>query len=300
MKIAITGGSGFIGQKLTSKLTSAGHEVLILTRNLEGKQSKDHVSYVKWMSQDAKPEVELEEIDAIVNLAGESIMGRWTKEKKEKILNSRMEATQAVLSIIQKLKQKPTVLLNASAIGYYGVSDSKDFVEGSKPDKQNFLSEVTQKWEACAKKAEDLGLRVVFGRIGIVLDSKEGALPMMVLPYKLFAGGTLGTGKQWMSWIHIDDLVSLYQFAIENDEVHGPLNITAPNPMQMIEFGKTISKVIGKPHWLPAPRIAMTTLLGEMSTLIVDGQKVFPRKAKELGYTFNYSELKPALTDLIG
>ncbi|WP_307728855.1 TIGR01777 family oxidoreductase [Alkalicoccobacillus plakortidis] len=254
MKIAITGGSGFIGQKLTAQLTSAGHDVLILTRSLEGKKQTDNVSYVKWMSDDSSPEVELEGIDGIVNLAGESIMGRWTEKKKQRILSSRIKATQAVLSIIKKLKQKPKVLLNASAIGYYGVSETIDFVEGSEPVETNFLSEVTDRWETEAAKAKDFGLRVVFGRIGIVLDKQEGALPKMVLPYKLYAGGTLGTGKQWMSWIHIHDLASLYQFALENEHISGPLNITAPNPMQMIEFGKTISQVIGKPHWFPSSK----------------------------------------------
>ncbi|MDQ0208269.1 TIGR01777 family oxidoreductase [Alkalicoccobacillus murimartini] len=300
MKIAITGGSGFIGQKLTSQLASSGHEVFILTRNIDGKNPSEHVSYVEWLTDVAKPEKQLEGIDAFVNLAGESIMGRWTDKKKQQIMNSRIEATQAVLEIIKNLEAKPKVLVNASAIGYYGVSETKEFIEGSTPETANFLSDVTERWEAEAAKASELGLRVVYGRIGIVLDKNEGALPKMVLPYKLLAGGTLGTGKQWVSWIHINDLAAMYQFALENDSVSGAFNITAPNPMQMIEFGHTIAKVMKRPHWLPAPSMAINIALGEMSTLLLDGQKVFPRKAKESGYTFTYSELKPALEHLLG
>ncbi|TSB45201.1 TIGR01777 family oxidoreductase [Alkalicoccobacillus porphyridii] len=300
MKIAITGGSGFIGQKLSQQLADSGHELIILTRTLDNKPAQSHITYVEWLTDGSEPEKHLEGIDAIVNLAGESIMGRWTKEKKQKILDSRVEATREVLSIIQKLKQKPEVLLNASAIGYYGISETADFVEGDEPEHKNFLSEVSITWEQEAKKALEYGVRVVYGRIGIVLDDQAGALPKMIIPYKLFAGGRLGTGRQWFSWVHIDDLTAMYQFALENKSISGPFNITAPNPMQMQEFGHTLAKVMNRPHWLPAPTFALSIVLGEMSTLLVEGQKVYPRKAKDNGYTFKYSELKPALEHLTG
>jgi uncharacterized protein len=300
MKIAVTGGTGFIGSKLTSALTELGHSVYILTRNPDNKPEQPSVTYVKWLSDDAKPELELEGIDAIVNLAGESIgEGRWTKERKERIKSSRIDATREVISILQKLTKTPDVLVNASATGYYGNSSKVTFTEQSPPIERNFLADVVIDWESEASKAKELGVRTVYTRFGIVLSKEEGALNRMLLPYKLFAGGPLGSGTQWFSWVHIDDVIGLILFSLTNDTVEGPLNVTSPNPMQMNEFGKTVGEVLGRPHWIPAPSFALKIALGEMSTLVLDGQIVLPEKAEKLGYNHHYKELKPALLDLL-
>ncbi|MED1599955.1 TIGR01777 family oxidoreductase [Alkalihalophilus marmarensis] len=300
MKIAVTGGTGFIGSKLTSALTKEGHSVYILTRNPDNKPEQPSVTYIKWLSEGAKPEKELEGIDAIVNLAGESIgEGRWTEERKKKIKSSRIDATKEVISILEKLDKKPDVLVNASATGYYGNSLTETFTEESSPVERNFLSDVVIEWEKEAIKAQELGIRTVFTRFGIVLSKEEGALNRMLLPYKLFAGGPLGSGKQWFSWVHIDDVVGLILFSLKQKAAEGPINVTSPHPLQMNDFGKVVGDVLGRPHWLPAPSFALKMALGEMSTLVLDGQKVLPVKAEKLGYTYHFRDLKPALCDLL-
>ncbi|WP_059105820.1 TIGR01777 family oxidoreductase [Shouchella shacheensis] len=299
MKIAITGGTGLIGSKLSQQLVNQHHDVLILTRDASNKQNTDHLTYVEWLSDHSTPEKELEGTDVFVNFAGESLMGRWTKSKKKAILDSRVTATRELLSIIHKLEKKPEALINASAIGYYGNSQTEEFTEESEPIEENFLSYVTQKWEQEAASLMELGVRIVYGRIGIVLDSKEGALPKMTLPYRLFVGGTVASGKQWMSWIHIDDVVGLFQHAVENKEITGPLNITAPKPVRMKELNQEIGEELGRPHWMPAPQFAIKLALGEMSTLVVDGAYVSPRKAFDSDYSYHYTEIKPALHQLL-
>ncbi|MED4130358.1 MULTISPECIES: TIGR01777 family oxidoreductase [Shouchella] len=299
MNIAITGGTGLVGQKLTNYLVEQGHTVTILTRNAANKQSKEHISYVEWLQPDATPAEHLEGTDAFINLAGESIMGRWTALKKERILSSRLEATTELISIIKQLKKKPTVFVNGSAMGYYGYSDTQQFTEEDKPANTPFLGEVTQKWENAASLASELGIRTVYVRIGIVLDTKGGALPKMLLPYKFFVGGKVGSGKQWMSWIHINDLIRLFLFAIEEEAISGPLNATAPHPVRMNQLNRTIANVMSRPHWMPAPSFAIKTALGEMSTLILDGAYIFPRKAIQHGFTFDYNEPVAALKQLL-
>lgn len=300
MKIAISGGSGFIGTKLTDRLVDQGHTVYILTRNAANKPAKSNVKYVEWLKDDTKPEVDLEGIDAFVNLAGESIGdGRWTSERKKQILESRIDSTRAVMDVLNKLNEKPDVLVNASAIGYYGNSQTETFTEDSPPIEMNFLADVVQKWEAEAAKASELGIRVAYCRLGIVLDKNEGALNRMLLPYRLFIGGTIGSGEQWLSWVHIDDVVGMFQFAIEHEEVEGPMNVTAPSPIQMKDFGKQVASVLNRPHWIPAPAFALKIILGEMSTLVLDGQKVLPKKSEELNYPYDFLSLKPALENLL-
>ncbi|MCM3714373.1 TIGR01777 family oxidoreductase [Halalkalibacter oceani] len=300
MKIAIAGGSGFIGTKLSEHFVKQGHTVYILTRNAGNKPSKSGITFVEWLNETARPEQLLEGIDAFVNLAGESIgAGRWTAKRKQRILQSRIESTRAVIDLFNALDKKPEVLINASAIGYYGHSETAVFKEDSAPVDSDFLSDVVQRWENEAGSARSLGIRVVYCRLGIVLDKEEGALQRMLLPYQLFAGGTLGSGNQWVSWIHIRDVIGMIDFALTNQEVEGPLNLTAPAPLQMKEFGKTIAAVLQRPHWLPAPAFALKALLGEMSTLVLDGQQVLPEKAKRHGYEYHFPHAKQALEDLL-
>ncbi|HET7578830.1 MAG TPA: TIGR01777 family oxidoreductase [Bacillales bacterium] len=300
MHVAITGGTGFVGRALTDSLIKDDHQVSVLTRNPANKPEKPGVTYVKWLVDNASPANELENVDAIVNLAGTSInSGRWTKSRKKEILNSRIKATEAVINLIDELSPKPSVLANASAVGYYGMSESETFTEDSRVHAEDFLAGVAQRWEEEASKATQYDVRTVFCRFGVILGTDEGALPQMILPYKFGAGGTVGSGKQWLSWVHIDDVVGMIRFAIETREMSGPLNVTAPEPKRMKAFGKTIGEVLNRPHWMPVPGFAMKAALGEMSSLLLQGQRVLPEKAKQHGYPFHYPELKPALNSLL-
>ncbi|MBV7506424.1 TIGR01777 family oxidoreductase [Bacillus sp. sid0103] len=300
MKITIAGGTGFVGKALMSQLVKNNHEVIILTRGLKDKNTTDRIQYVQWLTEHTSTWHELEGTDIFINLAGESINGgRWTEQRKEKIVTSRLESVNALINIISKLKTKPKALINASAIGIYGTSLEKVFTEKENHGFGNdFLSKTVQQWEDEASKAPHLGIRTVFCRFGIILDPHEGALPKIAFPYKSFIGGPIGDGRQWMSWIHIEDVVKGISFIIEKDQINGPINFTAPNPVTMSEFGETLSIVLHRPHWLPVPRFALRLLLGEMSTLVVDGQMVLPKKLLENGYQFQYADLNLALKNI--
>lgn len=299
MKIAITGGTGFVGQALTEELLEHHHEVMILTRNPDKYDNRSGVTYVKWLSDGAKPEDALEGIQAFINLAGESInSGRWTDERKKRIINSRINSTQEVMNIIKTLKEKPACLINASAIGYYPSSKTNTYTEASTETADNFLGETVQIWEREASKANQLDIRVAYARFGIILGEEEGALPRIALPYKMFVGGTVGSGDQWMSWVHIKDIARAVHFIIETESISGPVNVTAPSPVTMKEFGKTLGAVLGRPHWIPVPSLALKVAMGEMSALVLEGQKVLPSVLSENGFKFEYPELKSALIDI--
>ncbi|WP_335872478.1 TIGR01777 family oxidoreductase [Bacillus sp. 2205SS5-2] len=296
MKIAITGGTGFVGNHLVD-LLKKNHQLYVLTRNPE-KHHQPNVTYVKWLTADSQPELELAGIDAVINLASESInSGRWTETRKKRIQHSRSEATQAVFSIMNALPDPPKILINASAIGYYHASKTITHKEESKHTGSDFLAKTVIEWEQEAKKAEELGVRVVITRFGIILGKEDGALPRMVLPYKLFAGGPVGSGEQWMSWVHIKDVCSAIEFLLHHD-ITGPVNIVSPNPVTMKEFGSILGKVLHRPHWLPVPSFIIKAALGEMSTLILDGQKVSPSVLEKTGYAFSFPLLSTALKDL--
>lgn len=300
MNIVIAGGSGFIGNALIEHFCKRGDHLYILTRNKQNKNNSAFVTYIEWLQQDSTPEKYLKNIDVFINLAGESInSGRWTEKRKKRILSSRIKATSQCLTLIKKLENKPSVFLNASAIGYYGTSMSKRFTEHTKEPGSDFLATVVKKWEAAANEISTLGVRTVLLRFGIVLDKKEGALPKMVLPYKFFIGGTVGSGNQWVSWVHIDDLVRVTEFSIDHPSIDGPLNITSPTPITMKQFGKTAAEVLNRPHWLPLPSLALKILLGEMSMLMLNGQYVYPQKALDHGFTFQYTTLKDALQNIL-
>ncbi|MFB5664227.1 TIGR01777 family oxidoreductase [Alteribacillus sp. HJP-4] len=299
MNIAIAGGTGLAGSALTGYLTGKGHHVYILTRNKQNKQNKDQITFVEWLSESAEPELHLPLINAYVNLAGASINSRWTKKHKKAILNSRIDATREIIRLISSSRSKPDVLINASAVGYYGISESDTFTEQSTPAKRNFLQEVCEKWELEASQAEKHGVRTVYSRFGLILDDKEGALPRMMLPYNLFAGGPIGKGTQWYSWVHLRDVVQMITFAIENNQARGPMNVVSPDPNKMKDFGKALAAVLNRPHWAPAPAFIIEKTLGEMSVLVVEGQKVLPENAVKWGYEFSFPHLTPALEDLL-
>lgn len=296
MKIAITGGTGFVGREVTKLLIEKGHDVFILSRSVN-RQTND-VMYIKWLTEDAAPENELNGIDAFINLAGESINnGRWAAAQKKKIYDSRMQATDEVLRIIKNLKQKPKVLINASAIGIYPASNEKIYTERSLEVGTNFLAKTVHDWEQKAKLAKNLGVRVAFGRFGIILGKSDGALPLMALPYKMFVGGPIGFGQNWMSWIHVKDVANALLFAIEH-EIDGPFNVTAPEPKIMKEFGKILSTVLKRPHYFPVPAFVLKMALGEKSQLVIEGQHVIPEVLLKNGFTFEFPYLPSALTNI--
>jgi len=295
MKIAISGGTGLVGQALSTELIRNGHEVFILTRSKTNTSANPQ--FIQWLNDGDQPEKALEGIDAIVNLAGATINNRWTDEYKHKILESRLRATSEINRIIGELNQKPTVLINASAVGYYGTSMTAEFSEQSAQG-NDFLAETVARWETAASAANNLGVRVVLCRFGVILDKKGGALPRMALPYKFFGGGKIGSGQQWLSWIHIEDVVGGIMFAIEKKQLSGPVNFSAPEPVRMNQFGKTLAKVIHRPHWMPVPSVMLKLLLGEMSILVLEGQRVLPEKLLSTGYTFRFPHLQETLNDI--
>jgi uncharacterized protein len=298
LKIAIAGGSGFVGQALSDFFIKSGNEVYILTRSPKS-SSQSKLTYIEWLNEDSQPVSLLEGIDIFINLAGESInSGRWNDKRKQRILQSRLKATNELIYIIEHLKVKPKVLINASAIGYYGTSVNITFTEESHCVGSDFLADTVKQWEGLAKKAEKFGVRTVLARFGIILAKNEGALPKMALPHRLFAGGKLGKGNQWVSWIHIEDVIQAISFIIQHDLITGPVNFISPTPVTMDELGKTLAKVLHRPHWIPTPEFALKILLGEMSMLMLEGQKVLPKKLMEHGYTFQFPTIESALNDI--
>lgn len=297
MKIVIAGGSGFVGQKLTAVLLSEGHEIIILSR----KDSKvdGRIKYVKWLQKDTVPEDEIVFADAFINLAGVSINeGRWTTEHRKQIYDSRMAATDELLRIISALQTKPFVLVNASAIGIYPASEDNVYTEETPNYADDFLGHTVADWEKKAALVESEGIRTVFMRFGVILGIDDGALPLMVLPYKLFAGGTVGSGRQWISWVHIEDVARAIGYAIDNKSLNGPVNVTAPFPKRMKYFGQTIGSVLNRPHWFPVPPFVMKAVLGKKSTLVLEGQHVLPEKLLNNGFEFRFPTLESALKNL--
>ncbi|QGH33421.1 TIGR01777 family protein [Gracilibacillus salitolerans] len=297
MNIAIAGGTGFVGKHVTKALIDRGDTVYILTRSPQEYKSNHQVSYIGWLHDDFHPEQHLPKLDAIINLAGDSLFGYWTKTKKDRIYQSRINATYAIIDFIRKLPEKPEVLINASAVGYFGTSDTKTFTEQSEEQGNDFLAEVTEAWERTALQARSYGVRTVVARLGVVLGD-EGALPLMAMPFRLFAGGKIGSGKQWVSWIHIKDVVGLLLYAIDHKHVDRTLNLTAPSPVQNKELAQVLAKALKRPNWFPTPSFLLRTVLGEMSILVVDGQKVLPEKAMESGYRFHHDTIDHALAEI--
>jgi uncharacterized protein len=302
MKIAIAGGTGFVGNALTKVLlnNNSNNQLYILTRNPGRQKPTSNIQYVEWMNAGSRPEWILDGIDVFINLAGESLnSGRWTTERKQRIVNSRIESANEMVRIISCLKKSPSTVLAASAIGFYGMSDEQTFIESSPSVGDDFLAVTVKQWEQETKKVEPLTSRLVLARFGVILGKDNGALPKMVLPYKLYSGGTIGNGCQWLSWIHIKDVANAIKFCIENNEIQGAVNFTAPAPERMKKFGKTIGSVLNRPHWLPVPSFVLRLLLAEMSVLVLEGQFVLPGKLSEFSFDFEFPELTAALRDLL-
>jgi len=295
MRLVIAGASGFIGTPLCSRLLQDGHVLTLLTHSAPRNATTSKKKWLHWTpGTPGDWESALEGADGVINLAGEPIAAkRWTHVQKKKIHTSRIAATSSLVDAIEKAKQRPAFLLNASAVGYYGPRGDEPVTETTESG-NDFLSFVCREWEEEAKKAQPLGVRVIRFRTGIVLGRGGGALAKMALPFKFFVGGPLGSGKQWMPWIHIDDEIGLMLYLIDN-EATGAFNATAPNPVKMDEFCRTLGNVMGRPSWLGAPAFALRLVLGEMAEMLLTGQRAIPAAAHELGYKFRYPILFQAL-----
>jgi hypothetical protein len=237
--------------------------------------------------------------DAVVNLAGTNLGGeRWTTSRKRSIIESRVSGTRALVEAMRAQRRKPSVFISASAVGYYGnVTDGE--VTENHGNGSGFLSEVCRRWEEEAKKAAELGVRVVIPRTGLVLDAKGGALPRLVLPFRLFVGGPLGSGQQWMSWIHADDEVNALIHLIDNTTFEGPVNLTAPEPVRMKEFSAILGRVLNRPSWAPVPEFVLKLILGDMSEMVLTGQRVLPGKLLDSGFRFQFDNLEEAFRELL-
>ncbi len=297
MRVALVGASGLIGRALGAALIARGDGVLALTRG--GASGIAGAHDVRWdPAEGPLPSDALDGVDAVVNLAGAPLAGpRWSDERKELIRDSRIRTTRLIVDALAR-DGAPRVLVSGSAVGYYGTTD--DEVDETDPPGDDFLAGTALAWEREAARAHEFGVRVVVIRTGIVLSLEGGALPPMARPVKAFAGGPIGGGRQWLSWIHIDDEVGIILHALDHDAVNGALNAAAPDAVRQRDFVRALGEVLGRPSSLPTPALALRLAMGEMATLALDGQRVAPRATLASGYAFVHPELGPALRDLYG
>jgi len=305
MRIIIAGGSGFLGRALADALGAAGHHVQILTRQPPspgGSPARTHerITWTPDGTANGPWASACSGADLIVNLAGESIAaGRWTAARKARLRDSRVLPTRSLAQLFARAPKPPAAFISASAIGYYGDRGGETLTEDSGPGR-GFLADLGVEWEREALAAEKSGARVVLLRTGIVLDPREGALAKMVPPFRLFAGGPFGSGRQYMSWIHRDDWVSLAKWAIEAPAVRGPLNLTAPNPVTNADFARALGRALHRPAFIPGPGLALKIILGEMAgPLLLESQRVVPAKALAGGFRYGHPDLDEALADLL-
>lgn len=294
MRALITGASGLIGTALQAALKEKGWELLLASRS----EPKDQ-HHIKWTVEDGFRDEDLERLEslhAFIHLAGENVAGlRWTEEKKKTIRDSRVLGTRSVIDAFSKLKSKPEVFIAGSAIGFYGDRGDEEMTESS-PSGDGFFPEVCREWEAESRRAEDLGIRTVLIRTGIVLSKDGGALGTMLLPFKFGVGGVVGSGKQWMSWVALEDQIRALIFVLENESIRGAVNITSPNPATNEEFTKTLGEVLYRPTILPLPEFAVSMIFGEMGdALLLESTRVLPKRLQDAGFEFKYPELKAAI-----
>lgn len=302
MKIIVTGATGYIGGALVKALQAQGDQIVALTRNAEKAKGKlgPNVEVLDWSPpQPGAWMAAFNGADGVVNLAGEPVAAkRWTEAEKERILSSRVDATKAVVDAIRQANPRPSVLINGSAVGYYGSQGDRVLTEES-PNGADFLAFVVASWEQAAKPVTAEGVRLVLLRTGIVLGQGGGALQQMVLPFRLFLGGTMGEPGQWVSWVHLDDEVAFIIYALTHDNVSGPVNVTAPNPVTMEVFSRQIGQAIGRPSWVPMLGTGLKLALGERGQAVLSSQRVLPRAAEASGYHFRYTDSGEALRSIL-
>lgn len=305
MRVLITGGTGLIGSGLAAELAQAGHEVIVLTRNPDKAQGLPAgVRAERWDGRTAQGWGHLADgAGAIVNLAGASIAGegflpsRWTPERKRLILQSRLDAGRAVVEAVQAAAHKPGVVIQPSGIGIYGFAGDR-VLDETAPAGTDWLAQVAVQWEAATAPVEAMGVRRAIIRTAVVFSRAGGVLPLMLLPFRLFVGGPIGGGRQYVPWIHIADEVGAIRFLIENPNASGPFNLVAPEVMTNAELSRVIGRVLRRPSWLPLPAFAMRLLFGEVATLLLEGQRALPKRLQDLGYSFRFPTLEGALRDL--
>jgi len=299
MNILITGGTGFIGSALSRELSNSGHKVIIASRR-KTPPKLENIEIVRWDIQTPLSSEIMSGIDAVINLAGESLIsGRWTKRRKERIMSSRVNTTRLLVESMKNANPKPKVLISVSAVGYYG-PHGDEYVTEDAPPASDFLAEVCKAWEKEALRAQELGVRVVITRFGVVLESDGGALSKMAIPFKFFLGGHLGSGQQWFSWVHREDLIGFMKYALENESVSGHFNLTSPQPVTNKEFCFALGKALNRPSWFHVPAFMIKLTLGEVGRVLLTGQRVLPEKALKAGYQFKYPEINEALRAIFG
>lgn len=295
MNILITGGTGFIGSALCSRLLEENNKIVVLSRHPE--KIKSPIKAIADLNDLKNSDI----FDVVINLSGEPIANkRWSDKQKHQIFSSRIDITEKLISYFEKSENKPKLFISGSAIGYYGIDKTDNVIEEKENGDNSFSSELCQKWEAVALKAEKLGIRTCLLRTGIVLGENGGALSKMLLPFKMCLGGRIGHGKQWMSWIHIDDLIGIILYCINNDNLKGAVNGTSPNPVTNQVFTKTLGVALKRPTIFPMPAIVVKLLMGQMGEeLLLAGKKIVPKKALDAGYTFKYKILEEALINVV-
>lgn len=301
-RVLITGGSGFVGRKLAKELLARGDQVTVLTRDVKRARGElpAAVRCAAW--NPAKEGAWFEElgiVDVVVHLAGESVAKRWSDDVKKRIEASRIDSTRRLVEAISRSAHKPEVFVSASATGYYGPHAPEEELTESAPPGNDYLAGVCVRWEEAAREVEKLGVRAVQLRIGVVLGEGGGALDKMLLPFKLYAGGPMGDGKQIVPWVHRDDVVGMLLLAIDDPALRGPINAVSPNPVSSRELATAIGNVMSRPSWMPAPAFAIKLALGEAASILLTGQRVVPQRAIDVGYEFRRARLVPALESIL-
>lgn len=306
MRVIIAGGTGFIGSRLSNELAAEGHEVIVLSRSPA--LAEGLAKNVRIEGWDAKSPYGWGHLvngaDAIVNLAGANLAGtgffpsRWTEERKQVIIDSRVNTGKAIIEAVEQAESKPAVLVQASASGYYGTHPFEVDITEESPPGNDWLAKVCQQWEAATEGVEAMGVRRVITRSGAVLSFEDGALQRLALPYQMFVGGPMGSGRQPFAWVHPADEIGAIKFLIRNAEASGPINVTTPNPTTNAQFGRALGRVMGRPSLIPVPGFALNLMFGEVVTVVLDGQKVLPKRLQELGYEFKFPEAEAAIRDL--
>lgn len=310
MKILLAGGSGLIGRKLSKRLLAEGHLVWALSRTAGQKEKKlfqfQGLEWIGWDGKTTQGWAHLAgEVDAVINLTGANIGERlWTSQRKQVLRSSRVDSGHALLDAIRQAGEsssshRPAVFVQIAGVGYYG-NNRTDLLDEQSPAGKDYLAGLAKDWEEATNPIADLGVRHVVLRTGVMLAMEGGVLAPFLLQHRLFAGGPLGSGKQWISWIHNQDLMDCFMFVLNNEMAQGVLNCSSPEPVTNAEFEKTLAKVMKRPYWIPAPAFMLRLILGEMSTLVLDGQRVYPRRLLDLGFRFRFGRLKDALENLLG